>query len=143
VGCSPTAEASRPTHAAACREHPRVPTARGARNSGAGRAGRATVTSIAMLDPDVVVRTDRSAASSGASTASGAPAVAKQALAFSGRARFAQIALVNGAVGIVVAPRGRLLLVLGFTITRGKIVEIDVVADPERIRQLDLAVLND
>jgi RNA polymerase sigma-70 factor (ECF subfamily) len=46
-------------------------------------------------------------------------------------------------VGIVVAPRGRLLLVLGFTITRGKIVEIDVVADPERIRQLDLAVLND
>jgi RNA polymerase sigma factor (sigma-70 family) len=95
---------------------------------------------LAMLDPDVVVRTDRSAAPSGASTASGAPAVAKQALAFSGRAR---IALVNGAVGIVMAPRGRLLLVLGFTITRGKIVEIDVVANPERIRQLDLAVLND
>jgi RNA polymerase sigma-70 factor (ECF subfamily) len=87
-----------------------------------------------------MVRTDRSAAPSGASTASGAPAVAKQALAFSGRAR---IALVNGAVGIVMAPRGRLLLVLGFTITRGKIVEIDVVANPERIRQLDLAVLND
>ena len=60
-----------------------------------------------------------------------------------GRARAARPALVNGAVGVVVAPRGRLLIVLGFTIRGGKIVEIDAIADPARLRQLDLAVLND
>lgn len=99
---------------------------------------------LVVLDPEVVLRADRAAVPVGASReVHGAPAVAKQALASSGRARFAQAALVNGAVGVVVAPRGRLFLVLGFTITRGKIVEIDVVADPERLRQLDLAVLND
>jgi hypothetical protein len=58
-----------------------------------------------------------------------------------GGARATQPALVNGAVGVVVAPRGRLLMVLRFTIARGKIVEIDAVADPERLRDLDLAVL--
>ena len=62
---------------------------------------------------------------------------------FSGRAQLARRALVDGAVGIVVAPRGRLFLVLGLTVTHGKIVEIDVVADPARLRQFDLAVLND
>jgi hypothetical protein len=61
---------------------------------------------------------------------------------FSGRARFAQPALVNGAEGAVWAPRGRPRVVFGFTITCGKIVAIDLVADPERIRQLDLAILN-
>ena len=70
----------------------------------------------------------------------GAPDVARQ---FSGRARFAQPALVNGAVGAVWAPRGRPRVVFGFTITRGKIVAIDILADPARLRQLDLAVLND
>jgi hypothetical protein len=70
--------------------------------------------------------------------------VAEQALAFARRrARFAQPALVNGAVGVVVAPRGRLFAVLGFTITGGKIVEIEVLADPARLRRLDLAVLGD
>jgi len=97
---------------------------------------------LAVLDPDVVLRADRGGVPAGASReVRGAPAVAKRAA--KGRARFAQPALVNGAVGIVVAPRGRLLLVLGFTITRGKIVEIDVLADPARLRQLDLAVLDD
>jgi hypothetical protein len=46
-------------------------------------------------------------------------------------------------VGIVVAPRGRLLMVLDFTVRRGKIVEIDAIADPERLRQLELTVLDD
>jgi hypothetical protein len=51
---------------------------------------------------------------------------------------------VNGAVGVIMAPRGWLMMVLRFTITRGKIVEIVAVADPEeRLSQLDLAVLND
>ena len=60
---------------------------------------------------------------------------------FAGRAQLARPALVDGAVGVVVGPRGRPLLVFDFTITDGKIVAIDVVADPERLHQLDLAVL--
>ncbi len=68
------------------------------------------------------------------------PAVARQ---FSGRAQFAQTALVNGAAGAVWAPRGQPRVVFGFTITRGKIVEIDLIADPERLRQIDLTVLGD
>ena len=62
---------------------------------------------------------------------------------FKGRAQAAQPALVNGAVGAVWAPGGRPRVVFGFTITRGKIVEIDLLADPARLRQLDLAFLND
>ena len=74
--------------------------------------------------------------------------MARGALASSERARFTQPALVNGAVGLVMAPRGRLFLVLGFTITEGKIIEgkiieIDVIADPDRLRRLDLAILED
>ncbi len=99
---------------------------------------------LAVLDPDVVLRADRAAMPAGASReVRGAPTVAKQALARSGRARFAQLALVNGAVGIVMAPRGRLFLVLRLTIRHGKIVEIDVVADPAHLRRLRLSVLDD
>jgi RNA polymerase sigma factor (sigma-70 family) len=96
---------------------------------------------LAMLDPDVVLRADRTAVHAGASkVVRGAAAVADT---FSGRARFAQPALVNGAVGAVWAPRGRPRVVFGFTITRGKIVKIDLLADPARLRQLNVAVLND
>ena len=99
---------------------------------------------LALLDPDVVLRADLGAVPAGASrVVRGARAVAEGALTFSGSARFARPALVNGAAGIVVAPRGRLVVVLGFTVMRGKIVEIDVVADSARLRQLDLAVLDD
>ena len=94
-----------------------------------------------MLDPDVVFRADSAAVDAGASSeVRGATAVARQ---FSGRARLAQPALVNGAVGVVMAPHGRLLLVLGLRVTGGKIVEIDAVADPARLCKIDLAVLND
>jgi RNA polymerase sigma-70 factor, ECF subfamily len=97
---------------------------------------------LAVLDPDVVLRADLSAVPPGASREiRGAAAVAMRAA--KGRARAAQPALVNGAVGVVVAPRGRLLMVLSFTIERGRIVEIDAIADPARLRQIDLAVLND
>ena len=96
---------------------------------------------LALLDLDVVLRADHAAVHAGASReVRGAPAVARQ---FSGRARFAQPALVNGAVGAVWAPRGRPRVAFGFTITRGKIVAIDILADPKRLRHLDLAVLND
>jgi RNA polymerase sigma factor (sigma-70 family) len=97
---------------------------------------------VAVLDPDVVLRADHAAAPVGvAREVRGAAAVAKRAM--QGRARAAQPALVNGAVGVVVAPRGRLLMVFGFTIERGKIVAIDVVAEPARLQRLDLAVLAD
>jgi RNA polymerase sigma-70 factor (ECF subfamily) len=96
---------------------------------------------VALLDPDVVLRADRAAVRSGASRElRGAAAVAG---AFSGRARFARPALVDGAVGAVWAPGERPRVVFGFTITHGEIVEIDILADPERLRQLDLADLDD
>jgi RNA polymerase sigma factor (sigma-70 family) len=96
---------------------------------------------LAVLDPDVVLRADGAAVHAGVSNeVRGATAVANT---FSGRARGAQPALVNGAMGLVWAPGGQPRVVFGFTITRGKIVEIDLVADPERLRQLDLAILGD
>jgi RNA polymerase sigma factor (sigma-70 family) len=99
---------------------------------------------VAVLDPDVVVRADFAAVPPGGlREVRGALAVAGQALIFSQRARFAQPALVNGALGAVVAPRGRLLLVVTFKFTGERIAEIDVIADPVRLRQLDLAILDD
>ena len=96
---------------------------------------------LALLDPDVVLRSDPAAVQTGASAeVRGATAVAKT---FSGRARVAQPALANGAVGLVWASGGRPRVVFGFTITRGKIVQIDLVADPTRLGQLDLTVLSD
>lgn len=96
---------------------------------------------LAVLDADVVVRADRAAVPPGApSEVHGAQAVARQALFFARRSRFAQLALVNGAVGVVVAPRGRLNLVMAFKIASGKIIEIEVIADPARLRQLKLGV---
>jgi RNA polymerase sigma-70 factor (ECF subfamily) len=95
---------------------------------------------VAVLDPDVVLRADRAAVDAGApGEIRGGAAVADT---FSGRARFAQPALVNGAAGAVWAPGGRPRVVFGFTIRGGRIVEIDILADPERLGQLDLAVLN-
>jgi RNA polymerase sigma factor (sigma-70 family) len=97
---------------------------------------------LAVLDPDVVLRADRGAVSPGASRlVRGARAVAEQALTFSHLVASVQPVLVNGAAGIASwLPGGRLFSVMGFTV-RGKIVEIDVLADPERLRHLDLAVL--
>jgi len=96
---------------------------------------------VALLDPDVVLRADYGAIRPGSPVVvRGAAVVAGQALAFSRLARFAQPALVNGAAGVIVAPRGRLFAVMGFTIRRGKIAEIDILADPARLRRLDFAV---
>jgi RNA polymerase sigma-70 factor, ECF subfamily len=102
---------------------------------------------LALLDPDVVVRADGGAVRVGASrVVRGAAAVAEQVLAtggFARLARLAQPALVNGAAGVVIAAEGRLLSVVGFTVRAGKIVEIDILADPARLHQLDLAVPDD
>jgi hypothetical protein len=75
----------------------------------------------------------------------GAVAVAEQLRivgGFARLARFAQPALVNGAAGVVVAPGGRPVAVMGFTVRGGRITEIDILADPARLRRLDLAVFN-
>jgi RNA polymerase sigma-70 factor (ECF subfamily) len=98
---------------------------------------------LAVLDPDVVLRADPGAA--GASReVRGAHAVAEQARAFSRLGRFSRRALVNGVAGIVSrAPGGPTFSVMGFTVVRGKITEIDILADPERLRLLDLAFLDD
>src|SRR5918994_243671 len=96
---------------------------------------------LAVLDPDVVVRIDGGAVRAGLSReVRSVRAVAEQTLTFSRLSPFVRPALVNGAAGVVVAPRGRPFAVMGFTVRQGKIVEIDVLADPARLRQLDLAV---
>jgi RNA polymerase sigma-70 factor, ECF subfamily len=93
---------------------------------------------LAVLDPEVVVRAEPAGASR---EVHGRGAAAEEALAFSRRARWARPALVNGAAGLVVVSHDRPLSVMGFTVTRGRIVEIDILADPERLHRLDLAVL--
>jgi RNA polymerase sigma factor (sigma-70 family) len=94
---------------------------------------------IALLDPDVVLRSDDAAVLVGASKeVRGATAVAET---FSGRARVAQLALVDGSVGAVWAPGGKPRVVFAFTVTNGKIVEIHLLADPERLG--DVTILND
>ena len=94
---------------------------------------------VAMLDPEVVLRADAAAVRAGASgEVHGAAEVAGT---FSGRARAVRPALVNGACGAVWLQRGQPRMVFGFTISGGKIAAIDMLADPERIRQLDLVVL--
>ncbi len=96
---------------------------------------------LAVLDPDVVLRADRVAVSRGAAgEIRGVASVARQ---LAGRTRFARLVLVDGAVGLVVAPRGRLVLLLRLTIRHGKIAEIEAVADPAHLHQLRLAVLPD
>jgi len=99
---------------------------------------------LAVLDPDVVLRADRGGVAS--KEVRGAAAVAKQSLFFSRLAsadRIVRPALVNGAAGVVAFEHGRPHSVMGFTIRRGKIVEIYVLADPARLGQLDLAAFNE
>jgi RNA polymerase sigma factor (sigma-70 family) len=99
---------------------------------------------IAILDPDVVLRADRGAVPPGASRlVRGASEVAKQSMTFvTSGAGEARPALVNGAAGVVFAARGQPFSVAGFTVRRGRIVAIDVLADPARLQQLELDVLD-
>jgi len=99
---------------------------------------------LAVLDPDVVVRADRGAVAPGTPrTVRGARAVAEVAVSFSRLAPSARRALVNGAAGLVVVTQERPFAVIGFTITNGRIVEIDILADPARLGRIDLTVLDD
>jgi RNA polymerase sigma-70 factor, ECF subfamily len=90
-----------------------------------------------VLDPDVVFRSDPVAARAAPPEVRGAPEVAAQ---FVGRAGSARPVLVNGELGVVVAPRGRLLLVLNLTFAGSRIAAIEAIADPAHLRQLDLAI---
>ncbi|MDT7793626.1 MAG: hypothetical protein QOD59_3062 [Mycobacterium sp.] len=96
---------------------------------------------LTVLDGDVVLHVDAAAAGT-PTTIRGAQAVAANARAFSANSRFAEPALVDGAVGIVVAPKGKLALVLRFNVAGDKITEIDIDADPARLSRLSLAVLD-
>jgi RNA polymerase sigma-70 factor (ECF subfamily) len=94
---------------------------------------------VELLDPDVVLRADMGAAAPADLTmlVRGATAVAGRALLFAQPGGSSEHALVNGAAGVVTRRDGRLVAVLGFTITHGRIVAIDVLADPERLSRLD------
>jgi RNA polymerase sigma factor (sigma-70 family) len=99
---------------------------------------------VAVLDPDVVLRADGGTARARQTVViHGARAVAAQAVTGTRFAPFVRPALINGTAGVVVAAGGRVLSVMGFTVAHGKIVAIDVLYDPERLADLDLAVLDD
>ena len=97
---------------------------------------------VAVLDPDVVLRADYGSLRTGASKLlRGARVVASQAVTFSKVAPLAQPVLVNGQAGLLTAPNGRPFSLMAFTVSGGKIVEIDILADPERLGRLGLAAL--
>jgi len=104
---------------------------------------------LAVLDPDAVIRIDgaariATAAADAADTAReirGASTWVKQFVALSRGLRFVQVALINGSVGLILAPRGKLARALTFTFTNAKVTRVEVVGDPARLRELDIAVL--
>jgi RNA polymerase sigma factor (sigma-70 family) len=94
---------------------------------------------VAVLDPDIVLRADGGAAKGMSRVVHGAEAVMAQAAAFSKLQLASQMVLVNGNVGVVSRlPDGRVLSVIGFTIAGGRVVNMDILADPERLSRLDL-----
>ncbi|HEY2442764.1 MAG TPA: sigma-70 family RNA polymerase sigma factor [Streptosporangiaceae bacterium] len=97
---------------------------------------------VAVLDSDVTLTSDAAASPAGKpASLRGAQAVAGGAVMAAGRASESVLALVDGAVGIVFAPGGRLQIVLALTTGDRQITAIDVIADPDRLRGLELAVL--
>jgi RNA polymerase sigma-70 factor, ECF subfamily len=94
---------------------------------------------LAVLDPDVVVRGDRSIPKGAPLEVHGARNVAERALFFRKLHPFARPVLVNGAAGYLIAPQGRLFAVAALTIVGGKITEIDFVTDPEKLEKLALS----
>jgi RNA polymerase sigma-70 factor (ECF subfamily) len=98
---------------------------------------------VAVLDPDVVLRSDGGTAHPEASgVLHGAAAVAGRALMVAQPSALKRSALVNGAAGVVITLGGQPVAVMGFTVSRGKIAEIDVIIDPERLVRLGLPALD-
>jgi RNA polymerase sigma-70 factor, ECF subfamily len=96
---------------------------------------------LAVLDPDLVVRADM-AAGSPPTEIRGAAGWAKGAVAYGHMARLTQPALVDGAIGVVVAPHGRLARALRFTVANDKITEIEVIGNPARLGELDVSIVD-
>jgi len=94
---------------------------------------------MSVLAPDIVLRADHKALPAGPSEMRDPAVIAQRAIKAGARA--AQPALVNGKVGLVIAPRGKLLMVLTFTIVANRIKEMEAIAEPDRLNQLELAVL--
>ncbi len=96
---------------------------------------------ISVLHPDIVLRADGGAAKGMSRLVRGAQAVASQAAMFSKVGLSTQVVMVNGNLGIVARlPDGRLFSVIGFTIAAGKVIEMDILADPDRLGRLDLSM---
>lgn len=96
---------------------------------------------LAILDPDLVVRADMTAAGA-ATEIRGAAAWAKGAVAYGQLARMTQTALVDGVVGVVMAPRGRLVRALRFKIVHGRIAEMEVIGNPARLSELEVSMVD-
>jgi len=97
---------------------------------------------VAVLDPEVLVHIDETAAAPGAAREiRGAANWAKNAIAYSRGARFVRPVLVDGTVGALLAPQGHLSRILRFTLKEGKIAEVDIMGDPARLQELELGVL--
>jgi RNA polymerase sigma factor (sigma-70 family) len=94
---------------------------------------------LAILDPDLVVRTDMPGAPS---EIRGAAVWAKGAVAYGHMARVVRPALVNGAIGLIMAPRGQLSRALTFTIANGRITAIEVIGNPARLGELDVSIVD-
>jgi len=93
---------------------------------------------LAVLDPDLVVRAD---IPGGVSEVRGAAVWAKGAVAYGHMARLVRPALVDGAIGLVLAPRGRLTRALAFEFANGKITKIEVIGDAARLGNLEVAIV--
>ncbi|MGH3855981.1 MAG: sigma factor-like helix-turn-helix DNA-binding protein, partial [Pseudonocardiaceae bacterium] len=99
---------------------------------------------ISVLHPDVVLRADRSAGPASASVeVRGATTVAGRALTYMRLGLLDKPALINGTPGAIYSRHGQPFSVIGFTVTAGRITEIDILADPDRLKQLDLSGLDD
>jgi RNA polymerase sigma factor (sigma-70 family) len=97
---------------------------------------------VTILDPAIVLRADGGPAKGMSRLVRGVEQVVAQAVTFSRLALSNQVVLVNGDVGVLSRlPDGRVLSVLGFTIAGGKVVEIDILADPDRLSRLDLSAI--
>lgn len=96
---------------------------------------------LAVLDPDVVLHGDAAASPGGKPvTIHGALRVARASRSAAARTRYSGVVVIDGRPGIVYAPRGRLAIVLAFRYGAGAITGIEVIADPARLRTLDLTV---
>ena len=97
---------------------------------------------VEVLDPEVVFRADAKAAAGKATEVRGAGTWARGAVQFAQAARFDEPMLVDGNVGLVFAPQGRLSRVLVFTFEGGKILTVDAVGDPQRLSEFHLSILS-